>query len=42
MGSGSLPGHRYHLVALPAQLRRAPVAAFATWLREEARRKPAA
>ena len=42
VGKGSLPGHRYHLVALPAQLRRAPVAAFASWLREEARGKPAA
>jgi LysR family glycine cleavage system transcriptional activator len=38
VGTGSLPGFRHHLVALPAQLRRPAVAAFAAWLREEARR----
>lgn len=37
VGDGSLPGYRYHLVALPARLRRPPVAAFASWLRQEAR-----
>jgi LysR family transcriptional regulator, glycine cleavage system transcriptional activator len=41
VGDGSLPGYRYHLVAQSTRLRRPPVAAFASWLREEARRKPA-